>query len=146
MEYLLVWLVAIIVFIALEASTYQLICIWFAIGSIGGFVSAYLSAGFETQLIVFIVLSVITLLCLRPVSMKLLKNKNSIKTNVDALVGREVLITKEVNNINGRGEGKVNGLPWSVRSADDTVGFEPGEIAYIERVEGVKLIVRRREN
>lgn len=146
MEYLLIWLIAIVVFAALEAATYQMICIWFAVGSIGAFLGTYAGVGFNMQMIIFILLSVICLVCFRPLSIRFLKKNTGIKTNVDALVGKEILITKDVDNIKAEGEGKVNGLPWTVRSADDSVKFEAGEIAYIERVEGVKLIVRKRGN
>lgn len=145
MSYLLIWLMALIAFAVLEAVTYQLVCIWFSIGAIGAFLTAYAGLGLDVQLGVFIILSVLALAALRPVSVRLLK-KDVIKTNVDAVIGQDVYITKKVNNITSEGEGKSKGLTWTVRSDSDAVTFEPGDTATVVRVEGVKLIVKKKEN
>ncbi|MDO5396358.1 MAG: NfeD family protein [bacterium] len=145
MEYLIVWLIGVAVFAGIEAVTYQMVSVWFAIGSIGAFLTAYAGLGLNQQLAVFIILSIGTLLLLRPLSMKLLKRHGKTKTNVDALAGREVLITQRVDNRASEGEGRINGLSWTVRSADSDVIIEKGETAIIERVEGVKLIVKKKE-
>ena len=137
-----IWLIGIIVFVILEAVTYQLVSIWFAVGAVGGIIAAALGAQFGVQMTVFLAISVILLLCLRPVSKRMLKSKKE-HTNVDSLIGKDVLITKEVNNIQGSGEGKVNGIAWTVRNADNTV-IPAGETAIVEKVEGVKLIVTRK--
>ena len=137
-----IWLAGIIVFVILEAATYQLVSIWFAAGAVGGLTAASLGADFTVQMVVFIAVSVVLLLCLRPVSKRLLKSKK-VNTNVDSLIGKDILITKEVNNIQGNGEGKVNGMYWTVRSADNSVISE-GETAEVQKVEGVKLIVKRK--
>jgi membrane protein implicated in regulation of membrane protease activity len=139
---LTIWLAAIIVFIVLEAVTYQIVSIWFAIGAVGGLIAAVLGAPFNVQMIVFIAVSIVMLICLRPISRKLVKSKAE-KTNVDGLIGKEVLITKEVNNIHSSGEGKVGGSVWTVRSSDDSV-IKENEVAVIEKIEGVKLIVKEK--
>lgn len=144
MNYLLVWLIGVVVFAIIEAVTYQMVSVWFSIGSIGAFLIAYAGLGLNVQLIVFTAISIVMLLLLRPISMKLFKRHGTTKTNVNALIGEEVLITKHVDNINSEGEGRVKGLFWSVRSIDDNVYFEKGETAIIERVEGVKLIVKKK--
>ena len=145
MNYLVVWLIGIVVFATLEAATYQLVCVWFAVGSIGAFLAAYVGLGLNIQIAMFVAVSVVALLLLRPISMKFVKRKGITKTNVNALEGKEVLITKNVVNRTSDGEGKINGLTWSVRSTDDNVTIEAGETAEIVRVEGVKLIVKKKD-
>lgn len=142
---LLIWLIALVAFAVLEAVTYQLVCIWFSIGAIGGFLTAYAGLGVNMQLGVFVILSIVALAALRPISVRLLK-KDFIKTNVDAVIGQDVYITKKVNNIASEGEGKSKGLTWTVRSESDEVILKPGDVASVIRVEGVKLIVRKKEN
>ncbi|MCI8403415.1 MAG: NfeD family protein [Clostridia bacterium] len=139
---LIIWLIGIILFVILEAVTYQLVSIWFAIGAAGGLVAAMCGADFNIQMTVFVTVSVIALLCLRPLSKKAIKT-NEVKTNVDSLIGREVLITQEVNNIQASGKGIVAGMDWTVRSADDAV-IAKDEVVLVEKVEGVKLIVKRK--
>lgn len=135
-----IWFIAVIVFLVLEAVTYQLVSIYLALGAVGGLVMYILGFEFLPQMIVFLALSIIFLCLLRPISVKAMKNK-TLKTNTDSLMGQKVYITKEVNNIEGIGEGKINGADWSVRSSDGSV-IPEGATAVVEKIEGVKLIVR----
>lgn len=137
-----VWLAGIIVFVVLEAATYQMVCIWFALGAVGGLIAETVGASFNVQMTVFLIISVLCLIGLRPLSKKLVKHE-TMKTNVDSLIGKEVLVTEEVDNLHGKGEGKVGGMVWSVRSADNT-GIAENEIAIVEEVKGVKLIVKKK--
>lgn len=139
---IIIWLIGIIAFVILEAVTYQLVSVWFALGAVGGLIAAIVGVQFNIQMTVFLIISVVFLLCLRPVSKKLLKTKKE-QTNVDSLIGKEVLITKEVDNLHGKGEGKINGMMWSVRSTDNSCILE-NETAIVENVKGVKLIVKRK--
>ncbi|MCH5210306.1 MAG: NfeD family protein [Oscillospiraceae bacterium] len=140
---MLVWLIGIIVFLILEGVTYQLVSIWFAVGAAGGLIASVMGARFNIQMTVFLAISIVLLICLRPVSKKLLRTKKE-KTNVDSLIGKDVLITKEVNNLLGNGEGKINGMQWTVRNADGDTVIPEGETVTVEKVEGVKLIVKRK--
>ena len=54
------------------------------------------------------------------------------------------MIKEDVSNADEKGEGKVNGLIWSVRSADNEP-ISKGTCAVIEKVEGVTLIVKEGE-
>lgn len=137
----IIWLAGVVAFIILEAVTYQLISIWFVLGAIGGLIAAMCGASFTVQMIVFLAAAILFLVLLRPISLKLIK-KQDFKTNADSLIGKSILITEEVNNIRGTGQGKVNGMVWTVRSeGDDTIAA--GELAHIKSIDGVKLIVEK---
>lgn len=138
----LIWLIGIIVFIILEAVTYQMVSIWFALGAVGGLIAALLKMQFSVQMTVFIVIAVISLLAFRPLSKRLIKTKD-VRTNSDSLIGKEVLITEEVNNLQGNGKGKINGMMWSVRSADDSL-IPENEVVTVEDIKGVRLIVKKK--
>lgn len=140
---ILIWIAGIVAFIVLEAVTYQLVSVWFALGAIFAVIAMAAGADFTVQMIIFIAVSGICLLCLRPVSKKLLKNESE-RTNADSLIGKEVIITKEINNLISAGEGKVNGMTWTLRSEDNSVIGE-GETAVVTAIEGVKLIVKRKD-
>lgn len=140
---ILIWIAGIVAFIVLEAVTYQLVSVWFALGAIFAVIAMAAGADFTVQMIIFIAVSGICLLCLRPVSKKLLKNEGE-RTNADSLIGKEVIITKEINNLISAGEGKVNGMTWTLRSEDNSVIGE-GETAVVTAIEGVKLIVKRKD-
>ncbi len=59
--YPLIWLVLIILFIVMEASTVQLVSIWLAVGSLAALVPAILEMSLAVQVIVFIVVSAVCL-------------------------------------------------------------------------------------
>lgn len=143
MGYNLIWIIALIAFVIIEALTYQLLTIWFAVGALGAVVCAVAGFGFNTQIMVFIVVSALTLFILRPISMRHFKVKGE-KTNIDSLIGAKVLITEEVNNLSDSGKGKLYGMEWTVRSTDNSV-IEKGCIAEVEKIEGVKLMVKKGE-
>lgn len=135
----IIWLVAVVAFIILEASTYQMVCVWFIVGSIGGMIASMLGAGFWVQMSVFLVISIALLILMRPMAMKRL-NSHKVKTNADSLIGKKVLITETVDNTKATGQGKVDGTIWTIRAEGDKI-IEEGAVAEIKRIEGVKLIV-----
>ena len=134
----MLWLAAVIVFIILEAVTYQMISVWFIIGSVGALIAALLGAEFWLQMVIFVALSLVLLVMFRPFAVKRLKT--DFRTNADAAVGKKVTITQTVDNAKGTGEAKLDGLVWSVRTQDGNT-LDVGEVAEVKRIEGVKLIV-----
>lgn len=141
MNMLIVWLIAICIFAVLEAVTYQLVCVWFAIGAVAGFLTAYTGMGFNAQITMFFIVSIIALICLRPVSIKWMR-KNKAKTNINAFIGKEIYVTKDIGIADNYGEGKLNGIVWSLKSENGET-IRKGEKVTITGIEGVKLIVRK---
>lgn len=136
----IIWLAAVVVFLVLEAVTYQLISIWFVFGAVGGLIASFFTdTSFYVQFGIFIGISVVLLAALRPISMKLMKRQD-FKSNADSIIGRSVLITQEVNNASGTGQGKIDGMFWTVRALNDEI-IKQGEMAEVKRIEGVKLVV-----
>jgi membrane protein implicated in regulation of membrane protease activity len=135
----LLWVLAIVVFLVMESLTYQMVSIWFIFGAIAGIIAYFLGGGFFVQFSVFIAVSLLLLILFRPVAMKMLK-KQDFKSNADGLIGKDVLITEDIDNINGRGKGKINGMEWTVRT-ETKEEIKAGSIVQVKRIEGVKLIV-----
>ena len=134
----IIWLIGVIAFIILEAVTYQMVSVWFVIGAIGGLITSLTGVGFWVQMTVFLALSLVLLICFRPIAVK--KLKTDFKTNADAVIGKKVTITKETDNINGIGEGRLDGMVWTVRSESGKT-LAVGDVAEVKKIEGVKLIV-----
>ncbi len=140
----LVWLIAVIGFAVLEAVTYQLVSIWFAIGSIGAMIAAFCGAGLLVQIIVFLIVSVLALVVTRPFVKKMMKKNGIHKTNSDVLIGKTAVVLDKIDNIAESGQVKVSGMVWTARSGDESV-IEEGEHVLVDHIEGVKLIVRKQE-
>ena len=60
------WLLAAIGFVVLEAMTLNLVSIWFAVGSAAALLSCLVVASFRVQAVVFIAVSILCLLALKP--------------------------------------------------------------------------------
>ena len=88
----IVWLVLLIVFVLLEASTVQLICIWFAAGSLAAMLVSILGGALWLQLLVFFTVSIVLFSMFWPMVKKRL-NPKLVPTNTDALVGKLCVVT-----------------------------------------------------
>lgn len=135
----IIWAVAIVVFGVFEAVTAQLVSIWFVLGSIAGLVAALLGANITTQIIVFVAVTIITLIATRPLVKKRL-NTTIQPTNADRCIGQKGVVIEEIDNLNGCGQVKIDGKEWTARSSNgDTIPKD--SVVLIEKIEGVKLIV-----
>ena len=135
-----IWLAAIIVFLLVEAGTVALVSIWFAGGALLAMIAAALGAGVPVQLAVFVLSSGLLLALMWPLAKKRINGRH-VHTNADRLIGREVLVTEQIENLKETGEIKVNGVLWTAVSADGSV-IPAGALVRIERLEGAKVYVR----
>lgn len=140
----IVWLVAMVVLLIVEAIVPGLVSIWFAIGALAALVSALLGAPLWLQMVWFLVVSVVALALTRPLVKKYVNGRVQ-PTNADALIGRDCVVTEDIDNIAGVGAVKVDGKVWTARSIDDNLRFQAGSIVTAVRIEGVKFIVTERE-
>ena len=139
----LYWLIGVVVLLAIELLTMGLTTIWFAGGALVAFLVTVVGGGRLLQIIVFLVVSFLLLFFTRPLSTKFFNGKRE-KTNVDSLIGKEAKVTKTIDNFNQQGTVFVNGMEWSARAEDDTI-IKEGEKIQIKKIEGVKLIVKLKE-
>lgn len=134
------WLVAFVILIGIEAATMALTTIWFAGGAVFAFFAAVLGFSIQTQLVVFLIVSFILLLFTRPFAMRFV-NRETVKTNVDGLIGRKAKVIKKIDNNEPSGAAVIDGQEWTARSADEAVTIPVGTHVVIKEVRGVKLIV-----
>ena len=121
--------------------TVGLVSVWFAGGALAAMLVASLSANLWIQIGVFIITSALLLYFTRPIVKKLLSGKNK-ETNLDRIIGKTVIVSEKVDNDAETGKCMIAGVSWSLRSDDGSV-IEAGEKVTVDRVEGVKLIVKR---
>ena len=65
------------------------------------------------------------------------------KTNVESLIGKQVIVSETIDNLKAAGQVKVNGLEWTARAADEEDIIPAGTEVTIKEVSGVKVIVSR---
>ena len=134
------WLVVFILLILIELATMGLTTIWFAGGAVAGFVASMLGANVVIQAAAFFAVSILLLFFTRPFAVRYI-NSNKTKTNVEGLIGQEALVLEEINNIRETGCARLEGKEWTARSMNDTV-IPKDTVVTVERIEGVKLIVK----
>lgn len=137
--YQIVWLALLIIFAVAEAATVGLTSVWFAIGALGALICALVGGNIWLQLGIFIVLSVVCLVALRPLAQKYLNNRVE-PTNADRVIGQEAQVTQDIDNIQGTGAVTIGGITWTARSEHDTP-IPAGTMVRVLRIEGVKVMV-----
>lgn len=137
----LVWLAAMIVLLIIEAIVPGLVSIWFAIGALAALISALFDAPLWLQTVWFLAVSVAALALTRPLVKKYVNGRIQ-PTNADALIGRDCVVTEDIDNLAGTGAVKVDGKVWTARADIESVHYHAGSVVTAVRIEGVKLIVK----
>lgn len=140
----IVWLLAFAVFLFIEAMTVSLTSIWFAGGALAALLSQVLGAGIRLQLIVFIVISFLLFLTIRPLATQYV-NRGRTKTNVDSFTGRKVIVKERIDNVADTGTVTLSGETWLARAFVEGETFEPGFVVEVAGVKGAKLLVKAEE-
>ena len=139
------WLLLFILLLVIEVLTMGLTTIWFAGGALAAFLVSLVAGNIlELEVAVFIIVSVILLLFTRPLAMRYL-NRRTTRTNADSVVGSIVRVTEPINNILDQGAAQADGKIWTARAVSDDILFEEGELAVVQEIRGVKLILQKKK-
>jgi len=139
----IIWLVVLAACILIELATLGLTTIWFAGGALLALIAAALSWDIWIQIVIFVVVSLVLLIFTRPIAEKHF-NKKLARTNVESVIGKQVIVTERIDNLEGVGTVKLDGQEWSARAVD-AESIEASELAEVVEVSGVKLMVKKIE-
>ena len=137
----ILWLAIMIIMLIVEGIVPGLVSIWFAIGALAAMISALCGSPLWLQAVWFIAVSLASLCLTRPLVKKYVNPKIQ-PTNADALIGKEGIVTENIDNIAGEGAVKISGQVWTARSVDDSIKIPQGQIVVVKEIQGVKLIVK----
>ena len=137
-----IWLTIIVIALIFEGCTAGLTTIWFAIGGAVSFILALFNVNTYVQIAAFFIVSVLLLICTRPLITRTLVKKTE-KTNADKIIGKKALVIEEINELKGTGQIKISGSVWSAK-ADEII--QKDETVIIEDIKGVHVIVKKEEN
>ena len=135
------WLIGLVVFLVIEIITLGLTTIWFAGGALVAFLAAMLNAPVAVQIVLFFLVSFILLFSTRPVVQKHLNNSRE-KTNVSGMTGKEGKVLEKIDNFNETGRVLIGGMEWTARADDENEVIPVGEKVIVQKVQGVKVLVR----
>ena len=142
----MLWLwggVAVVTLVA-EIATTALVSIWFTIGAVGALIAAAAGVSPLAQLLIFLLLSIVSLLLIRPLTRRLVGTR-VIPTNTDRLLGMEAKVTEGIDNDNAAGAVYVDGKTWTARSSDGSF-IREGAMVRVVSLKGVTLFVKEEEH
>ena len=139
MTYVL-WIIIAIAFLAIELGTVTLVSLWFVGGSLAAMIAALCGAPLWLQVLIFALVSLALLLLVRPFLRKYV-DPHKIKTNVDALTGKQAVVIEPINNLAGTGAIRLEGNIWTARSVDGKT-ITAGTVVTVASIEGVKAMVQ----
>lgn len=133
-----VWIAVVAIGIIVEAQTSELVSIWFAVAGAVAVVCALAGLSIPVQVAVFAGLTLLLVICTRPLVKKLTKN-TEVKTNADKLIGMIGTITKGIEP-DDRGSVKVEYQEWTAISKNNQPISE-GTKVVVKEIIGNKLVV-----
>lgn len=141
----IVWLILAAAFLVLEASTVNLVSIWFVVGCLGALAVDLLGGGIWLQVLVMLILSGILLFVFLRLRPHLgLSGREVVPTNADRFIGQTGLVIEDIDPVAGRGQVRSLGQIWSAVSIDAS-RIPAGTLTVIVEIRGVHAVVRREE-
>lgn len=137
----IIWLILCGAFLIAEIFTVSFLMFWPGIGAFLAFIASILGFSVPIQIGIFAISTILMLIFMKPLVKKLFKTKN-IPMNNDAMIGKKALVLKEIDNINSKGQVKVNGELWSAISDNNEI-IETNSTVEIVGIDGVKLKVKK---
>jgi len=140
----IVWLALLVIMIAVEAMGPALVSIWFAVGALVSLIVSFIpGVPWWVEVIIFVAVSAIALLAIRPISKKYFK-RNTVKSNVDSLVGKKGLLQEEISPFSN-GSCKINDVLWTAISVNEKETIARGSVVEVVAIQGNKLVVKKVE-
>jgi membrane protein implicated in regulation of membrane protease activity len=137
-----IWIIIAVLLFILEIFTAAFLAACVAIGCIVAGLISYFDFGLSIQLIAFSVGTLASFFTVRPLMLKYAyRNREEVKTNVDALSGKIAKVIVTINNSQNEGRVKVEGDDWKAESENNEI-INIGEKVEILKVKSTILIVK----
>lgn len=134
----MIWIAIGVICMIIEIFTPGFLFLSFGLGAIITGLITLTHIPLWAQLVVFIIISIILFLNLRKLSARL--TKETIPTNVDALMGKKGFVTEQIPE-GGKGYVKIGGETWSAISQDENM-IEVNRKIVVKNIDGNKLVVK----
>lgn len=140
----IVWLSLFVLMLVIEAFTTELVTIWFSLGALISLIVSFIpEVPWWVEVVIFMVISVATLVAMRPVLKRYFKT-NSIKTNVDSYTGKRGYVIEDIEYLRP-GAVKIGDVSWTAIPLNKDEKILENEVIEVVSVSGNKLIVRKVE-
>lgn len=112
----LIWTIVAIVCLTMEMMSGDFFITCFTIGALGGVITSLTGASFWVQVLVFAVVSILSVRLLRPRLLAALEHRSDKRvSNADALMGRIGVVTETIR-VGAYGRVKIDGDDWKAET------------------------------
>ena len=137
----IIWLVLFVAMLIIEAIGPALVSIWFALGAVIALILSFIpEVAWWIEVIVFVVISIATLLALRPILKRYIK-RNNYNTNIDSFTGKRGYVIEDITYLRP-GAVKIGDVSWTAIPVNKDEKIVENEIIEVVAVNGNKLIVK----
>ena len=141
MEAWLLWLLAAVILAVGEMLTLSFFIAPFAGGALAAALVSGMGLGGLAPWLVFLVVSAVLLVALRPLARAHNRTPPSLRTGTAALAGRNATVLERIANSEGAGTIRLDGEIWTARSYLDDEVIEAGEQVQIVEIRGATALV-----
>ena len=143
MVLLVIWLVAAAALGAAEMLTTTLALGLMAIGALAAALTEAVGGDPILQLAVFVAVSLAGIVLIRPVALRRLRRRSTLRTGTAALVGQTAYVLADVTPHAGRI--RIGGEEWSARPYDESSVIPTGAKVDVLQIKGATALVHQRE-
>ena len=134
------WLILSGIFFVFEMATVGFLIFWLGIGALTAMIISFFVDNVIIQTAVFAVTSIALIFLTKPFVKKFAKPGANVKTNAYSIIGKNAIVTKEIDSNANVGQIRVGGDVWSAKTENEEVIPAHAEVKVL-RIEGVKAIV-----
>lgn len=133
-----IWIMLTILFAVVEAIIPVFVSGWFATGAFVALLSSILHAPVSLQIGLFLAVSFLVLIFLRPTFYAFFKNKRKLPSNIEAYIGKTATVIQDIIPPSC-GRVQLDGVDWNARC---NVPLKTSDLCIISAVQGTTLIVQ----
>ena len=134
------WLIAAGIFFVFEMITTGFLVFWLGVAALITMVVSFFTDSIIIQTAVFVISSILLIFLTKPFVKKFMHSKDNLATNAYSIIGKNGIVTKDINQTLGTGQVKINGEIWSAKCLDED--FIPkGSNITVAKIDGVKAVV-----
>jgi membrane protein implicated in regulation of membrane protease activity len=136
-----IWVLIALALLGLEVLTLSFVALYPAVGALAAALTAVLGGDVGIQVLVFAVVTVVSLLLTRKPLLRLIKRTPTVPSNASNVLGRRAVVVIAIESGPGqRGQVRVGTEHWSAKSENEQHIAE-GTTVGVVRIDGVALVV-----
>lgn len=143
MVLLVIWLIAAAALGVAEMLTTTLALGLVAVGALAAALTEAVGGSPVAQVAVFVAVSLAGIVLIRPVALRRLQRRTTLRTGTAALVGQTGYVLADVTPHDGRI--RIGGEEWSARSFDESSVIPAGSTVDVLQIKGATALVHQRE-